>query len=197
MKVNIKNTKNTMDINLQVNHKNKTRELTKVACMAALICVASFVYIPLPFTEARISLMPFMVELVGLILSPVQAGVSILVYLIIGILGLPVFAGVGGLGKILGPSGGYYWGFVPAAVAVSLCKGKKYNCVRYILVCIFVGITIMYVPGAIQMKHQLHLPWMAVLIKSVFPFIALDIVKAVAAGIIAKPIQAALHNMEE
>ncbi len=85
MKVNIKNTKNTMDINLQVKHKNKTRELTKVACMAALICVASFVYIPLPFTEARISLMPFMVELVGLILSPVQAGVSILVYLIIGI----------------------------------------------------------------------------------------------------------------
>ena len=119
------------------------------------------------------------------------------VYLMIGTLGIPVFAGIGGLGKILGPSGGYYWGFVPAAVAVSLCKGKKYNCLRYILVCIFVGITFMYVPGAIQMKCQLHLPWMAVLVKSVFPFIALDIVKAVAAGFIAKPIQTALQNMEE
>lgn len=191
------NVKSTLDLKIQVKQQNKTKELTRIACMTALVCVASFVYIPLPFTEARISLMPFMVELVGLVMSPVKAGITLFVYLMIGTLGIPVFAGIGGLGKILGPSGGYYWGFVPAAVAVSLCKGKKYNCLRYILVCIFVGITFMYVPGAIQMKCQLHLPWMAVLVKSVFPFIALDIVKAVAAGFIAKPIQTALQNMEE
>ena len=182
---------------MKENVRNKTKELTTTACMAALVCVASFIYVPLPFTEARISLLPFMVELVGLVLPPVQAGITMFLYLIIGILGLPVFAGIGGLGKILGPSGGYYWGFVPAAVALSLCKGKKYNAFRYILVCIFVGITIIYVPGAIQMKCQLHLPWMAVLVKSVFPFILLDIMKAVAAGLAAKPVQAALQNVEQ
>lgn len=175
----------------------KTKEMAKMACMVALVCVASFVYIPLFFTEAKISLIPFMVEMVGLLFSPLQAGIIMLMYLVIGILGVPVFAGVGGLGKILGPTGGYYWGFVLAAIAISLCKGKKYHCLRYILICIFVGVTIMYVPGAIQMKCQLHLPWMAVMIKSVFPFIPLDIVKAVAAAFVAKPVQRALQNMED
>jgi len=181
----------------QKNKKYKIRQLTIMSSLAAVMCVASFLYIPIPFSEAKISLVPMIVLVVGLILPPVQAGVTVGIYLLIGCLGIPVFAGTGGFGKLIGPAGGFYWGFILATVGASLLKGKKYNKIRYLLICLFVGIPLMYIPGAVQMKMQLDIPWMAVMIQSVIPFIPLDMLKAVAAVFVVKHIQWALKNIEE
>ncbi len=177
--------------------KFRIRQLTLMSSLAAVICVASFLYIPIPVSEAKISLVPLIVLLIGLILSPVQAGMTVGIYLLIGCLGIPVFAGTGGFGKLIGPVGGFYWGFILAAVGIAMLKGKKYDRIRYLLVCILVGIPLMYIPGAIQMKIQLGIPWMAVWIQSVIPFVPFDIIKAVAAVFMVKHIQHALKEIEE
>lgn len=129
-----------------------TRDMTKMALCVAILCVTSFLVVPLPFTPIVISLHTIAVNIIGLILSPVQAGVTVLIYLLMGLIGLPVFsAGTAGPGKLFGPTGGFYFGFLFAAIAISLLRGKKISMKRYAFVSIAVGIPIQHVCAIIGM----------------------------------------------
>ena len=132
--------------------KWKTRDLTKMALCVAILCVTSFLVVPLPFTPIVISLHTIAVNIIGFILSPMQAGVTVLSYLLMGLVGLPVFsAGTAGPGKLFGPTGGFYFGFLFAAIAISLLRGKKISMKRYAFVSIAVGIPIQHACAIIGM----------------------------------------------
>ena len=81
--------------------------------------------------------------------------ISLLLYVLLGVVGLPVFSGAkSGIGTILSPTGGFIIGFVLAAFFVSLLKGVlgrklggKLTVVRYIIVTVIIGIPVMYIPG--------------------------------------------------
>ena len=106
--------------------------MTKVALCVSLLSVVSYFALPLPMTPVVLSLQTLAVGIIALILSPGQCAWAMVLYLIMGALGLPVFSGgSAGLGKLLGPTGGYYFGFLISAVAVSLLKGKEINLKRY------------------------------------------------------------------
>ena len=91
----------------------KTSGLTKIALCTAMLCVASYIVIPLPFTPVVLSMHTLAVNLAGLILKPKHAACVIGLYLLMGLAGLPVFAGgTAGIGKLLGPTGGFYFGFL-------------------------------------------------------------------------------------
>ncbi len=93
-----------------------------LACVfAALVGVGAFISIPLPFTPIPIGLQTLFVLLTGLVLGPLWGASAIVLYLLVGLLGLPVFAaGTGGPAHLAGPTGGYLLGFLPAAVVAGL-----------------------------------------------------------------------------
>lgn len=165
--------------------KLDSREMTKAALCISLLCVSSYLVIPLPFTPIVLSLHTVMVNLIGLLLSPAQAGLTLGVYLIMGLIGLPVFsAGSSGPGKLFGPTGGFYFGFLIAVIVISLLKGAKPNLIRYSLVTIFLGVPIQHIMAILFMVffNKVSIPAAAMSVS--IPFLPGDIIKCVIASVL-------------
>ena len=79
--------------------------------------------------------------------------------------------------------------FLAAAVIISALRGIEYNFKRYALVSIGLGIPVIYLLGAMQLKFVTGMDWTAVIMTGVLPFIPLDIVKCLGAVFLAGPIQ--------
>ena len=100
---------------------------------------------PVPFSPAVIGMQTIMVNIIGLMFQPKQAGLTVLIYLLMGLIGLPVFsAGTSGPGKLFGPTGGFYIGFLAAVLLISVLKGKKTSFKRYCMVLIGVGLIVQH-----------------------------------------------------
>ena len=113
------------------------------------------------------------------------------VYILLGLTGLPVFSGgMGGPGKLFGPTGGYIWAYVAAVFLMSWFKGKEYNFRRYSLAAVAIGIPVIYIGGVLQLKGITGMPWEAAIMSGVVPFIPLDIVKSLCAAALARPLLA-------
>lgn len=178
--------------------KFSTAQITKMALMVAFVSVASYIVIPLPFTTASITGQTLAINLVALILTPGETFFTMMCYWLLGLVGAPIFAGgTSGPGKMFGPTGGYYIGFIIAAVLIAVLKGKKYNVKRYALVAVFVGMPVIYGIALAWMKIAAGMTWEAAFVGAVLPFIPLDIVKCVAAALLAKPIQSAFYALED
>lgn len=160
--------------------------LTKIALCVALLCVSSYLIIPLPFSPAVMSIHTIIVNLVALILKPKQAALTMVTYLLMGLIGLPVFsAGASGPAKLFGPAGGFYFGFLLAVIVMSLLRGRKNSLKRYLLVTILLGIPIQHICAILVMCfHNGFQLWAAITTVSL-PFILGDIVKCVVASVVA------------
>ena len=168
---------------------NKTAELTKTALMVAMNCVSAYIIIPLPFSLSPLALQTLIVNLTGYVLTAKQAFMTMLVYLLVGLAGVPVFTGgTAGPGKLFGPTGGYIIGFLFTAVMIAYLRGSKYNFKRYALIVCLLGIPLIYAFGVVQLKFVTGMAWDKAFLSGVLPFIPLDIVKCVAAAFLAGPI---------
>jgi biotin transport system substrate-specific component len=97
------------------------RRVQASALFVALITVGAYVAVPLPGTPVPIVLQNAFVVLTGLVLSPGWSLLTVTVYLLIGAIGLPVFAGAtGGLAHFAGPTGGFLVGYLPAVVVTAV-----------------------------------------------------------------------------
>lgn len=174
-----------------------TADLTMMALLAALLSAASYIFIPLPFSSASITANTLVVNMIGLILEPMQAVLTVGVWMLLGLVGVPVYTGgASGPGKLFGPSGGYYFSWLLAAALISLLKGKKHSIRRYNLVTILVGIPVIYLGGSIWMGFVAGIDDIKTLIvASILPFIPGDIVKCLAATYISVPVLRALESM--
>ncbi len=153
---------------------------TLLAMMLALISVSSYIAIPLPFSDAKITAQTMIVDLIGLLIAPQDTILVMASWLLLGLCGVPVFSG-GSAGENCLPSGGYYIGFLVVAFLISLFCRKWKNVAFQTAFLIVVGIPVIYAFGAGWMKHVTGQPWGAVIVQSIIPFIPLDIVKCVAA----------------
>lgn len=167
--------------------KNRTthrvQSMTKIALCVTILCVSSYLIIPLPFTPIVLSLHTVMVNLIGLILKPRQAGYTLLIYLFMGLIGLPVFSGgTGGPGKLFGPTGGFYFGFLLAVVVISLCKGHENQLLRYAVMTICLGLPIQHLSAIFMMCLHNGFQLTAAFLTVSLPFIPGDIVKCVIAS---------------
>lgn len=166
--------------------KFKIKDLTKMSLCVAILCLTSYLVIPLPFSPIVIGLQTVMVNVIGLILKPKEAGITVLVYLLMGLIGLPVFsAGTSGPGKLFGPTGGFYFGFLVAVILISCLKGKKISFARYCIVTIAVGIPIQHTFAILFMC--IHNGWNleAAFLTVSLPFLIGDVVKCFMASTIA------------
>ncbi len=176
--------------------KLTTLAMVQIALCTALICVSA--QLGVPFT-----LQVLMVMLTALILKPLYSVISLLLYVLLGVVGLPVFSGAkSGIGTILSPTGGFIIGFVLAAFFVSLLKGVlgrklggKLTVVRYIIVTVIIGIPVMYIPGIALYMVYTGADLVSAIVTLTSVFILLDIAKCVIASLIAVPLNKALAKI--
>jgi biotin transport system substrate-specific component len=167
------------------------------ALFAALIAAGTFISIPLPFSPVPIVLQNLFAVLSGVILGPVMGGLAAALYLLAGAVGLPVFAGAaGGFSRFLGPTGGFLWGYLCAAVLGGFIAGRprgKISRLR-LIIAVVSGFLVVYLPGLLQLKALLGLPWAGTLAAGFLPFIPGDALKAVAAVLIAPRLRLAVWD---
>ncbi len=162
------------------------RSITKTALCIALLCISSYIIIPLPFTPIVLSMHTVAVNLVGLVLNPRQTAYTILIYLAMGLIGLPVFSGgSAGPDKLFGPTGGFYFGFLFAALAISFLKGQRISFKRYLITTIAAGIPIQHIFAIAFFSFFGGLDLTAAFLSASLPFIAGDIIKCVIASLAA------------
>jgi biotin transport system substrate-specific component len=157
-----------------------------IALAVGALALASQFAFPIPGTPVPLTLQPMVVVLAGLLLGPVDAAAAMVVYLMAGAAGLPVFAPIGapGIMRLLGPTGGYLLAYpVAAAVAGRFGAGKASFVTRALAA--EAGILVLYLGGLAQLAVLSGSLATAALI-GVVPFVAADAVKALVAAGIAK-----------
>ncbi len=155
------------------------------ALFAALTAVGA--YIAIPVGPVPIVLANLFIMLAGLLLKPKWAASSIAAFLFLGLIGVPVFSGgKSGLAALLGPTGGFLFGYLVSAVIISLiCRiGKNKSTVKD-SAAVFAGILVLYLMGVPWLKYNLGLDWSKAIIMGMLPFIPGDLVKAAASVFLA------------
>lgn len=168
------------------------RRIALVGLFAALTAVGAQVQAPLPFSPVPVVLSNFFALLAGLVLGPRLGATTQAVYVLLGVVGVPVFAGMhGGPQVLVGPTGGYLVGFILAAAAAGALRGSGVSAGRAIAAAA-VGAALIYVTGVPWLIHVIGLQWPGmsgaglrkVLVVGVLPFLPGDAFKVVVAGLI-------------
>lgn len=171
----------------------KTVDFVTIALVAAVLCILAPVSITLGFTPIPITLGLFAVVMAGIILGRVRGTICVLVYILLGAVGLPVFSGyMGGIQKIAGPTGGYLWGYLflvwITGYFVERFAGNWYMSFFGALV----GTIVCYGFGTLWMGLQLKMTPMEALWAGVIPFIPFDLIKIIIAVVACCPVRNAL-----
>ena len=167
----------------------QVRDLTKMAMCVALCCVTAYISFPLPFTPGYVTALTFALSLSAYLLPPRQTFTVVLIYILMGAVGLPVFAGGEGLSRLVGPAGGFYFAWIPAYALLSLAKGDLPNFKRYMLANVLIAVPITYVGGLASMMLVLDVNLLQAMTMAVFPFIPGDLMKAAAAAVLGVKLQ--------
>lgn len=182
-----------------MNEKSKRlRILLNCSIFAAITAILAQIEIPLPLIP--IIGQTLAVGIAATVLGSRQGALAMLCYAAIGAVGIPVFAGFSGGPQVLvGPSGGYIFGFIAAAYITGLILEKTRFTVRMALIANIAGMFVTLVFGTIQLKIVLDLGWNAALTAGVYPFLIVGFIKAYLASLIGiivrqRLIQAKLIN---
>jgi biotin transport system substrate-specific component len=169
-----------------------TRQLARQAGIAvastALVALCAHISIPLGFTPVPITLQPFAVLLLGLLLAPEISFAALTLYLLEGAAGLPVFSphGLGGIAQLFGPTGGYLLAAPFAAAVAGLVYRAGKRRFLFALAGAAIGDLILLAIGALWLGVLAHTSFSALLSESVVPFLASDAAKVVAAAACAQ-----------
>lgn len=194
-----------------MSNPSKTRSIVYVGMTVALLAVSAWVAIPLgpvPFT-----LQTFVLAFALLVLRPGECFAALCAYLVLGAIGVPVFSGMrGGLGMLVGPTGGFLWGFVLGAVVAFLMlilvkrkilvarqsgtvhAGRRVETVGELAACV-AFLLVSYLCGWVQLMLVAGLSPLAAVLAAIAPFVVPDIVKLVAAVAVARAVRKAVPSI--
>lgn len=172
----------------------KTREITLSAILLALLIVCSQLVIPIG--PIPITLQTLAVLMMGYLLSPKNTLLTTSIYLIMGVSGLPVFAGFsGGFHMLLTPAFGFVLGFIPASyIQAKYLKSFSNLEMKHLLFSGFIASLITYLIGLTYMAGILNLyldsqmNFTQILMVGLIPFIPGDLIKLAVASLLAKRI---------
>jgi biotin transport system substrate-specific component len=174
--------------------RDHTRALVVAALLCALLAALAWVKIPLPFTPVPLTLQVFVVCLAALVLPPAEVAMAMGVYLLLGAAGVPVFSGgTGGLGVLLGPTGGYLLGFFVGAFLGSAARAGMLYVGRSTLASDIAAVTLailgIYSLGWVQLMLVARMTPAAAFVAGVAPFIIADVIKAGVAIAVARTLR--------
>ncbi|MEP6692097.1 MAG: biotin transporter BioY [Gemmatimonadaceae bacterium] len=169
-----------------------------VAGFAAALAAASNIAMPIPGTAVPLTLQPMLVVLAGLWLGPRAGAASMLLFLTAGALGAPVFAPTPGLApgflRLLGPTGGYLLMY-PVAAFVAGAIGVRTTTWSGRTLAAAAGMAVIFAGGVAQLA-VLTGDLSRALALGLYPFVAIDALKAVVAGLLAPRRPSALRARE-
>ena len=171
-----------------MNFMNRLKMMTYASLFVALIAAGAFISIPAG--PVPIVLQNMFVLLAGLLLGPRWGLASVSIYLLLGLFGLPVFAGgTGGIGRILGPTGGYLIGYLPCVFAVGIIARKNNRSSLVDISAMITGTVMVYAAGVTWLKFATGLGWEKAVAAGMYPFLPGDAVKIAAAAFIASKLR--------
>jgi len=181
---------------------DKVNDLVMISLFAALTAVGAFIKIPIP--HVPLTLQTLMVMFAGLILGSRRGALSQLLYLVIGLLGIPIFAQGGGPGYVLQPSFGFLVGFIAGAYVIGkVVEGEGNLPLSRTLIALFLGQAAIYLLGIsylyFNLNYIIHKPIsLSTTIKIGFLiFIPGDILKTIIAAFVVPPIRQRLTRLNQ
>lgn len=166
-------------------HSNSLRMMAYASLLAAL--AAAGAYMAIPIGPVPITLQNFFIILTGLLLGSRWGTAGVGVYLLAGALGFPIFAGgTGGIGRFVGPTGGYLLGYLPAVYVIGLLSEKTKKNVLFDVISATCGSLIIYACGVPWLKILTGMTWAKAFAVGMYPFLLGDALKVAAAAPVAK-----------
>ena len=186
--------------NQAVYQRSTISYLLLAALMAAVCAVCSWISVPLPFTPVPINLGTLAVFLAAGILGWKYGSISVIVFVLLGAAGLPVFHGfTGGMGIITGPTGGYIVGYILAAFLTGIMidtyfkarKSSDNKAATYAVLALAMalGLFACYALGTAWFMHISGTDLKAALLMCVVPFLIGDAIKIAAATVLVKKLR--------
>jgi biotin transport system substrate-specific component len=165
--------------------KTSVKGLVYAALFGALTAAGAFIIIPLPLVP--ITAQTFFLNIAAMLLGGSLGALSQFIYVLLGIVGIPVFeGGKAGLGVIFGPTGGYLLGFIIAAYVIGMVNQMKKSAgISWNIFSMLIGMVIIYFLGALQLSFVAKMSFPKALAVGVLPFIPGDIIKILLAAIIS------------
>ncbi len=162
--------------------KVKLQTLIFTALCTALICILGPLTIVIPVSPVPISLSILAIYISVYVLGFKWATAATALYILIGLVGVPVFSGFsGGPGKLVGPTGGYIFGYLAVTLISGLFIDKFYKKIYMHAAGMVLGTAVCYAFGTLWLAHEAHMGLKAALMAGVVPFIPADIVKIIIA----------------
>lgn len=180
--------------NTNINNKTNTsiKTIVQTALFTSIIVILSQIAIPMPF-GVPITLQTFAVALCGYVLGWKYGTLSTLVYVLLGAVGLPVFANFsGGMSVIFGMTGGFIFGFLVLAALSGLHIRIKNKIVSILLG--LSGLIICHVLGVIQFSFVTNTPFVKSLFLVSIPFLLKDVLSVIAAYLVAIAVRERLNK---
>lgn len=161
--------------------KFSTYSIVMMALFAAILCVSAYISIPLP-NGTHITLLNFVITLIALVFPLAESFFIGLIWMLLGLVGVPVFVGgQAGPGYLFGTYGDFSFAFIFIAILIPIFRGKKYNRIRYTIVAMLSAVLVDAV-GSLWIMIASGCSIKAAFVAGFLPFIALDLVKAVVAA---------------
>ncbi|MBQ0059032.1 MAG: biotin transporter BioY [Lachnospiraceae bacterium] len=126
---------------------NKTRDIVLCGLFTALIAIGAFIKIPIPVCPFTLQF--FFTTMAGIILGGRRGAISVLIYTILGLAGLPIFAEGGGLWYVLKPTFGYMIGFILGSYLTGKLTERYGYDVKHVFAASFAGLLVVYAVGMI------------------------------------------------
>ena len=173
--------------------KTTLYQLTSCAIMAALLCILAPVSVPVG--PVPVTLATLVLYLSVWVLDTKGAVIAAALYLLLGAVGLPVFAGYsGGIAPIIGPTGGYLIGYLLLVLISGLFNKASHDRVVLTGLGMVAGTVVLYAFGTIWFIIQTKSDIIYALTVCVLPFIGFDLAKIVLACAVGRPVSKALKQ---
>lgn len=178
----------------------KIRTITRVALFAALTAVGAFIRIPLGYSS--ITLQTFFTAMAGCVLGPWYGALSQLVYVALGLVGLPIFTQGGGIGYLMQPTCGFLIGLIPAAWVIGRIAGRKPEPKQIVPACLL-GYGVLYAIGVPYMALILNtflgkgMGFSAIMWAGMIPFLPGDMIKILCITLLMPPILRQLDKLDK
>ena len=164
----------------------RIKDIVLVAVFVAVISVSAIITIP--FGAVPFTLQTFAITLVLYVTKPKTAIATLALYIALGAIGAPIFSAMkGGIGNLLGPTGGFLWGYLIGIFPVcALLQKTKSSLLQIVEGCLLTFIAYMF--GCAQYMFVAGVNLLVALLTTVAPFVIIDTVKIIVAWGISKKV---------
>ena len=171
--------------------RTTVKSVVMMGMFVAVLAVMSQLCVPLP-SGVPITLQTFAVALTAYVLGAKTGAAAVAVYLLLGAVGVPVFANFqSGIGVLLGAAGGFLWGFLIMAVLCGLAARRKNRGVCAALSA--AGLAACHLPGILQFMAVMDMDFVSAAMLASVPFLIKDVISVIAAYAVSLAVRRALN----